>query len=166
MTLAAQCDGEQLRTWQKAVALWWVQQETKPSVTEVQTYAQGYLKTKVSKNGIERLLRNPSFLAALQQYEEEVLARPRALMETKLLPATEAHFDAIDDLRANKKWETLVKYTGPLMERIWPSRENAPMTAQIVQIVIGRPDGFAAQHVKALSPIDIAGIEEVEAVIS
>lgn len=165
-TLAAQCDGETLRPWQKAVAVWWAGQPERPHITAVQAYAaQVCGGNHIGKAPIEKLLRNPAFLAAVQQYEEEVLARPRAFVESRMMTAVEAHFEGIDDLRANKKWETLVKYTNPLMERLLP-KDHGPGTAQIIQIVVGAPGGFAATHVKGLTPIEIAAIEEVPAEVA
>jgi hypothetical protein len=165
-TLAAQCDGDALRPWQKAVAVWWAGQPERPHVTAVQTYASTVCGgNHIGKAPIEKLLRNPAFLAAVQQYEEEVLARPRAFAESRMMTAVEAHFEGIDDLRVNKKWETLVKYTNPLLDRLLP-KEHAATSAQIIQIVVGAPGGFAAKHVTSLSPIEIAAIEEVPAEIT
>lgn len=151
MTMQAACMGEELRPWMKALALWYVGQVKRPKVEEVAVEARRLTNQPVSKNAISRLLVNPAFQAFLGQCEEEVTTRAKAYAETKLQGAVEKHFDAIDDLHKERRWDQLVKYTNPLMERVWPTTEGPRTPAQIIQINIGGK--FAQDHVKSYQPI-------------
>lgn len=150
-TLQAACDGQVLRPWQRAIAIWFVAQVTPPKPAAVAEYARSYLGQTISQASINRLVSNPAFHAALQQYEEEVTTRAKAFAETRLHGAIEKHFDAIDELYKEKRWDHLVKYTNPLMERVWPTSDGPRLPAQIVQVVIG--GSFAATQLHAAAPV-------------
>lgn len=165
MTLEAASAGGVLRPWMKALALWYVAQVKTPTADQTLEHAKSLASANISKRAINQLILNPVWQAFVRQCDEEVVSRAKAHAESKLMAGVEAHFEAIDDLRANKKWDSLVKYTNPLMERIWPTSEGPKMPAQIVQIMIGAPGSFAATHAKGGPVIDIMKIEEAEATV-
>ena len=161
-TMTALCQGEVLRPWMKALALWYVAQVKTPKPPEVFQYAKGLVNGQpISQAAINKLISNPAFQAAVQQYEEETTSRAKAYAESKLNRAIEHHFDAIEYLATEKKYETLVKYTNPLMERVWPTSEGPRAPAQIVQIVIGGQ--FAQAHLRETKPVEFEVIEEPKA---
>lgn len=162
ITMEAAAQGGVLRPWMKKLALWWVDQVKTPTLDTAVTEAQRITAGNASKRAVTMLLQNPVWHAYVAQMEEEILARPRAIAESHMVEAVQAHFEAIDDLRANQKWDTLVKYTNPLLERVWPTSEGPKMPAQIIQITVGSPGSFAATHAKNGPVIEIANVEQVK----
>ena len=163
LTLDAAAQGGVLRPWMKALGLWYVGHVRPPTAADTHTYAKRLASADISRRAIDQLIQNPVWQAFVRQCDDEVVSRAKAHAESKLMTGIEAHFEAIEDLRANKKWADLVKYTNPLLERIWPTSDGPRMPAQIVQIMIGAPGSFAATHAKGGPVIDIATIEEAEA---
>lgn len=162
MTLEAAAQGGVLRPWMKALALWYVGQVKTPSLDQAHEHAKSLASADISKRAIAKLITNPVWQSFVQQMDEEVVSRAKAHAESKLVKGIEAHFEAIEDLQAQKKWDTLVKYTNPLLERVWPTSEGPKMPAQIVQIMVGAPGSFAATHAKSGPVIEIGAIEQVE----
>lgn len=164
MTLEAAAQGGVLRPWMKQLALWYVGQVKAPNLDQTHDYAKRLASPDISKRAIAKLLTNAVWQSFLQQMDEEVVSRAKAHAESKLVQGIEAHFEAIEDLQKQKKWDTLVKYTNPLLERVWPTAEGPKMPAQIVQIMVGAPGSFAATHAKSGPVIEIGAIEQVESV--
>lgn len=162
MTLEAAAQGGVLRPWMKALALWYVGQVKTPSLDQAHEHAKSLASADISKRAIAKLITNPVWQSFVQQMDEEVVSRAKAHAESKLVKGIEAHFEAIEDLQAQKKWDTLVKYTNPLLERVWPTSDGPKMPAQIVQIMVGAPGSFAATHAKSGPVIEIGAIEQVE----
>jgi hypothetical protein len=115
----------------------------------------------ISLRAIHNLLRNPKWLSFVNQCEDELVTRARAEAESRTVKAVQTHFDAIEELAKAEKWDKIAPLTNPIMDRVWAVNNGTPQTAQIIQIVVGQPGGFAAQHAKTPNAIDITEVNEV-----
>ena len=164
MTLAAQCHTDTLTVWQKKLALWLVDQVHFPTVPQLQQQAVRLTGgAKMSIASIKALVVNPVFRSFVAQCEEESVTQARAVAEGKVRGAVEKHFDAIDRLFDEGRYEHIAKFTNPVLERIWPVSTGPTQTAQIIQITVGAPGSFAAQNARLAQAIEVEAVSEVVA---
>jgi hypothetical protein len=160
LTIQASCEGDQLRLWQKKLAIWYADQLKKPKVPQVQAEAEKLTGGQpLSVRSIEHLLRNPAFQSLVMQYEEENTSRARVELENGTVEAVKSHLRAITELENAGKWEHIAKFTNPIIDRVWPAKEGATQPAQIIQISVGAPGSFSATHAKLTNAIEVQAVE-------
>lgn len=145
----------------KEAALWYVQQPITPKPAQLAEKCTEFSKQPIKEKHAKQLLRNAAWVAFVKQLDEEFTTRARAIAETRMPKAIEAHFDAIDALFEAKKYEHIAKFTVPLLNRAWPEDHGPTQPAQIINIHLGGPNSFAAQNLKLSQAVDVTDAVEV-----
>lgn len=162
LALAANASKGQLRPWHKQFALWYATNSVlaTPRIDECVAQAQRITRQSIPRTVMHRLLLNPAFQALAHQYQEEEVAKARAIMEERTPKAVEHHFDALDELMKREQFDKVFQFTKPILERVWPA-EQPRLPAQVITINIGGE--FAERHKGKLDkdPVEIIGVAEV-----
>lgn len=125
-----------LRPWHKTLALWMVQQPKKPKAPKVMAKAQDILNQPISLKATRVLLANPAFIAYCEEVGNDLTAQARAIAESRVVQATETHFEAIQRLYEQGEYQHIFKGTNPILERIWPVLEDREAKAQVIHITV------------------------------
>jgi hypothetical protein len=159
-----------LQGWMRDFALWLALYEGKPTREEqrakLQQAAHGQ---KITMQSLVRLRERQDF----QQYLSQLMASEEAIARAKLVHDSPEYIDARrralrqaetlairEDVTVREKaalLKTISSLTEPLVDRVWPRREDKAEVQPTVIINLGSPTSFAQRHLSA--PDEIPAIE-------
>lgn len=146
--------GAVLSPWQERYAEWMVSQGTVPDQRDRAKVVSKLVGREVRHNEVAQVERMPAFRAYLRTVMGEVGREARAVMSSNAREAMEGHVAAIQALKAAEDWKTLHKYTTPILDRVWPKREDAEVSRAQIVINLGVAS-FAGRHLKEIPEAEV-----------
>lgn len=131
--------------WQERYAEWMVAQQDLPSAVDRAKKVSKLIGRQVKPYELSRVEKMPAFRKYVLTVMGEVGRQARAVLTDAATKAMLGHIQAIDELTASGDWKTLHKYTTPILDRVWPKREEGEVQRSVV--VINFPQqSFSGKH--------------------
>ena len=139
--------GVVLAPWQARYAEWLASQAEMPNPVERAKRVSRLVGRQVKPYELSRVEKMPAFRTYLLGVLSEIGREARAVVTESATRAMRAHVTAMEALEQEGDWKTLVKYTGPILERVWPKREEGEVSrAQVIINLI--PNSFVGRHLQ------------------
>jgi hypothetical protein len=122
-----------LRPWQYAFAEWLAHQvDRRPKVAEQIEKAEELAQHTVTASALRRLKDRRAFRDYFGKLHAGALQRARAKLEARYEKFIDAHVDGLEMAYNEGDYHAIPKYTVPVIDRIAPKRDAAPVQQAVV----------------------------------
>ena len=161
-TVALVASPDTMLPWVKVYAMWLACQPTNPAVPVRARQAQLLSGAYQPPSRMRQVENGVTFRAYVAELTASQIMRARGLYEQGMARTVEQHLELRDAAHVAGDYKEFVKYSNPVLDRIWPKHdERAPPKAQVV--IHMAPGSFAARATQPTGEETV--IEEQDVVV-
>ena len=130
-----------LRPWMKAFAEWHASQPGRITKVDLWHMACELSSAALRQKDVQLLVNRDDWMQYREEIALDLLLQSRKRLERRTGDYVDAHYEALQAARKNVKDDpmTVAKISEPVLDRVWPKREDRAVTTQTIVVNLTAP---------------------------
>lgn len=142
-----------LKPWMRRLAEWHATIGTPVKPKECTQVARRFAAFHVPRAVVNAVMAREDWLAYREEMALDEQGRLKRMVEDRLQVYLDSHYEALLESKKEKNWKTVAQIAEPMMDRVWPKRDEKGNTGATV--IVNLPAGSVPSRMDQTEPLPI-----------